>query len=437
MAQNITSPYIPRTWAIPFHETSKRWMVLIIHRRAGKTTAALNFLIRSAVTKKNTAYAYIAPTYKMAKSVAWNSLKEYSRFIPGIVYREVELSVAFPNGSRITLYGAENPDRLRGIGLSGVVFDEYGMQPSNIFTEVIRPTLLENEGYAIWIGTPKGKNEFFRLYEAHKDDPEWFTCHLTVDDTGVINSEEIENSKRAMSQEEYMQELYCSFESAIKGAIYAKELSRARSENRIGIFPHQRDKKVYTVCDIGVGQAMAVGFYQNIQGHIHMIDYWQGRENDSIHEAVLAIQRKGYNYADHFAPHDIKAREMSTGKTRLEYARELGITFTPIDIGRVDDGINAGKLMFDKIMIDEEKCAYWLDAISQYQVEWDEKRGMYKEFPHHDWTSHAADVHRYAAMVADRMRDDYYDPDQWDDYNGIYNNNWGNDGSDGIIRTFR
>ena len=388
-------------------------MLLVVHRRAGKTTAALNFLQRSALTKPNTNYAYIAPTYKMAKNVAWDVLKEYSRFMPGIVSKESELSVSYPNGSKITLYGAENPDRLRGMGLSGVVFDEYGMQPSNIFTEIIRPTLLENEGYAIWIGTPKGKNEFYRLYEKHKNDGDWFVRHLTVDDTGVIDKAEIENSLKTMSQEESSQELYCSFESPVKGAVYAEQISHARAQQRIGIIPFHRDQKVYTVWDIGVGPAMAIGFYQRVGGIMYMIDYWKGGESDGIDAAVQAVQRKLYVYGGHFAPHDINYREISTGKTRLDYARDLGIDFSIVPMQKVDDGIQAGKFMFDKLWIDEEKCSLWLDAISQYKRDWDDKREMFREVPYLDWTSHAADMHRYAAAVEDKMVDYQSYNDTW------------------------
>jgi hypothetical protein len=424
MIRKTLSLYHPRNWAIPFHETDKRWMVLVVHRRAGKTTSAINYLIFSAVKNPGTNYAYIAPTYKMAKSVAWNILKKYTRF-PGVIYKESELSVIFPGGSTITLYGAENPDRLRGIGLGGVVFDEYGMQPNNIFTEVIRPTLLDRRGYAIWIGTPKGRNEFYLLYETRKNDDEWFTCHLTVDDTGIIAKKEIEDSKKTMSQEEYMQELYCSFNSSAKGAVYALELARAISDNRISAISWQRDYKVYTVWDIGVGPAMAIGFYQRFNGMVRMIDFWQGTENDGIDQAVSAVKRKEYNYGTHFAPHDINTRETSTGKTRIDYARDLGLSFNIIDskIG-VDNGIQTGKFMFDRLMVDKEKCALWISAISEYKREWDEKGNMFKEIPSHNWTSHAADVHRYAAVVEGKMdneRDDYdnvipYNPPDYDPY---------------------
>ncbi len=424
MERKLISLYTPRKWAIPFHETDKRWMVLVVHRRAGKTTAAINYLIYSAIKKPGTNYAYIGPTYKMAKSAAWNILKRYTKF-PGVKCKESELSVEFPGGSRITLYSAENPDRLRGIGLSGVVFDEYGMQPSNIFTEVIRPTLIDNGGYGIWIGTPKGRNEFYLLYETRKNDSEWFTCHLTADDTGTISQKEIENSRRTMSHEEFMQELYCSFNASAKGAVYAAELAMLRDNSRIGTVPWRKDLKVYTVWDIGVGPAMAIGFYQRVGAMLHMIDYWQGTENDGIDQAVFAVKQKEYNYGKHFAPHDINTRETSTGKTRIDYAKDLGISFTVIDSKfGVEEGIQMGKFAFNMLMVDENKCVLWINAISEYKREWDDKRNMFREVPYHNWTSHAADVHRYASIIErkiDNNSDEYYDydddtPDEsWDD----------------------
>ena len=160
---NVKIPYRPREWANQFHDTDKRWIILVCHRRAGKTTASLNHLQRDALTIPNSRFAYVAPTYKMAKNVAWDMAKTYARVIPGHEFNEAELTVKYPNGSKLTLYGADNPDSLRGLGLWGVIFDEYGMQPSNIFTEVIRPALADHKGYGIWIGTPKGKNDFWLL----------------------------------------------------------------------------------------------------------------------------------------------------------------------------------------------------------------------------------------------------------------------------------
>ena len=166
MAEKII--YTPRQWTYDLHESPERWKVIIVHRRGGKTTACINHLIRDAMRVNGSRYAYIAPTYKQAKNVAWDLLKEFARQIEGVSFNESELRADFANGSRITLFGADNPDALRGLALWGVIFDEYSQQPSNIFTEVIRPALADNKGYGIWIGTPKGKNDFYRLYRRVK-----------------------------------------------------------------------------------------------------------------------------------------------------------------------------------------------------------------------------------------------------------------------------
>lgn len=400
---NVVIPYKPRPWALQFHNSDRRWIVLVLHRRAGKTTAALNHLQRSALQTPNSRYAYISPTYKQSKNIAWDLVKQFSKVIPGVQYNEQELTVKYPNGSKLTLYGADNPDSLRGIGLWGVVFDEYSQQPSNIFTEIIRPALADHSGYAIWIGTPKGKNEFYRLYEAGKKDKEWLSLLLTVDDTGIIPPEELESARKVMTADEFLQEWYCSFEASIKGAYYALELAQARQEGRIKLVPYDKALKVHTVWDLGVGQALSIGFYQCTGREVHKIDYWEGTNDEGIIEGIQVVKSKPYIYGKHFAPHDIRAKELSTGKTRFDIAKELGITFEVVPMIPVDDGITKGKLMFSRLWIDEVKCQLWLDAIAQYRRVWDEKRGMFLEKPYHDWTSHAADEYRMAAVIEDEM----------------------------------
>jgi len=409
----VKIPYHPRDWSLAFHNSKKRWIVLVIHRRAGKTTAAINHLQRDALTKAHTRYAYIAPTYKQAKAVAWDILKHYSRVVPGVEYNEAELTCKYPNGSKITLYGADNPDSLRGIGLWGVVFDEYSQQPANIFTEIIRPALADHSGYAIWIGTPKGKNEFYRLYAGLDEEgkqreklDEWLRVLLTVEDTTTIPAEELESNRATMTRDEFAQEWYCSFEAAIKGAIYGSELALARKDGRIGIVPYDRRLKVYTVTDLGKGPNMATGFYQASFGQVKMIDCWEGQGSDGIPSLITMLQRKPYAYGKHFVPHDIQTTDLITEESRLKTAETLGIRFDIVPKMSVEDGIHAGKLMFDRLWIDEGKCGAFLDSISQYKYEWDEKRGMFKDTPLHDWTSHHADQLRYAAVVEGEFTND-------------------------------
>jgi len=400
--KKIRLSYVPRKWAIPFHENNRRWMVLVVHRRAGKTTAAVNFMQVSALKKPGSHFAYIAPTYKMAKNTAWSILKQYAKDVPGVIFSESELMVKYPNNSKIVLYGADSPDSLRGMGLSGVVFDEYSQQPANVFTEIIRPALADHGGYAIWIGTPKGRNDFYRLFEKHRNDSEWLTMLLTTNDTNALSEEEVENAKKTMSEDEFQQEFMCSFDASIKGAYYAKELTLMRQEGRIKVVPYDPMLKVHTVWDLGIGDATAIGFYQKSHDELRKIDYLEFT-GISLAESIAAVQRKSYIYGKHFAPFDINVKELTSGKSRLEIAKGLGIKFEIVTNLSVEDGINAARMVMRRLWVNEEKCRQWLDAMVQYQKEWDENAGMFKDQPLHNWTSHAADEFRYAAIAEDLM----------------------------------
>jgi len=407
---DVIIPYQPRHWATRLHDTHKRWIVLVLHRRAGKTVAVLNHLQRDALRIPDSRFAYIAPFYKQAKNIAWDLLKHYAQPVPGVQFNESELSVKYPNGSKLTLYGADNPDSLRGIALWGVAFDEYSQQPSNIFTEIIRPSLADHQGYAIWIGTPKGKNELYRLYEHGKTDDGWLSLLLTAEDTRLIPESELADARKLMSEDEYTQEFLCSFEASVKGAYYAKEIAQARKENRIKLVPYDPALKVHLVSDLGVGQAFATGFYQKSGGETRMIDYWEGSNTDGIPQAIKVFREKPYVYGKWFLPHDAEAHSIDTGKTRVQTAKELwpNIDIEIVSRLSVDDGISKGRLMFPRLWINEQKCEKWLDYISQYRQEWDDEKGMFKEKPLHDFTSHAGDIHRYAAVIEDQMTNEIY-----------------------------
>jgi len=358
-------------------------------------------LIRDALRTPHSRFAYVAPTYKQAKNVAWDFLKYYSRPIPGIKINESELRIDYPNLSRITLFGADNPDALRGLGLWGVVFDEYSQQPSNIFTEIIRPALSDHHGYAIWIGTPKGKNDFYRLYDFSIKDDKWSGIFLTVDDTKLIATEELEDARKIMDEDEFNQEFYCSFEAAIKGAYYSKQIQKARDENRITSVPYETALKVDTWWDIGVGDSTAIWFVQTTGNDIRLIDYLES-SGEGLNYYIKKLQEKDYIYGNHYAPHDIEVREFSTGKSRIETAQRLGINFRVVPKLSIDDGINAVRNIFNKCYFDKDKCAIGLDYLAQYHREWDDKMGEFKARPCHDFTSHCADSFRYGAIVYQR-----------------------------------
>jgi len=408
--------YSPRPWAKIFHETKKKLIVLVLHRRAGKTVASLNHLVRECFRcqDRDQRYAYIAPTYKQAKTVAWDILKFYALQVPHTKFNEAELRCDFPNGSRITLFGADNPDSLRGIGLWGVVFDEYSQQPSNIYSEIILPALADHNGFCIWIGTPKGKNDFYRIYsfcgytednwkeldDKKEVEEHWLRMKLGESDTKLLNPDYLKRAKMNMTDDEYAQEFECSFESSLKGAYYADEISRMRSEKRFRNVPHETVLGVTTAWDLGVKDATAIGFFQHVGNEIRLIDYYES-EGKGLDHYIKVIKERPYIYDRHIAPHDIAVREFSTGKSRLEMAEELGINFEVAEKLSIQDGINAVRAIFSRLYIDEEKCGEFLDKLSQYTKEWDDKMGCFKDKPKHDFTSHSADMLRTYAVSSE------------------------------------
>ncbi len=426
----ITIPYKPRSWAKELHDSKKRWIIMVLHRRAGKTTAVLNHLQRDCIRTPKSQYAYIAPTFKQAKRIAWEIAKEISKQIPGVEYNESELMVRYPNGSKLFLTGSDNVDSLRGLSLWGAAGDEWAQQNPALFTQVISKCLADHLGYFIFLGTPKGKDHFHKTYKnAQKNPNDWLVIFRNIDDSLKLEQgETIQNLSKALeddlrlveqneiTKDEFNQEWYCSFEAAIKGAVYAEQIGEARKEKRIRTVPYDRALKVHTVWDLGVGAALGVGFYQHVGNEMRMIDYWEGQGNEGMSDGIKAVQNKKYIYGKHFAPHDIKAKEIATGKTRWDTAKKLGIEFEVIPRVSVSDGIDKGKLMWSKLFIDEEKCSDFLDAIASYKTGYDDKKQMFSEQPIHDWTSHAADVHRYAAVCEDLMTNESFKPFRQSEY---------------------
>jgi pterin-4a-carbinolamine dehydratase len=287
----------------------------------------------------------------------------------------------------------------------------------------VSKALADHLGYGIFAGTIKGKNQLYRTYEAAKHDPNWFALWQDVDHTlateegGTIVAirrsmeDDLDQiAKGLMLQSEYDQEWYLSPSAAIKGAYYGKLLEEAMKAKRVGLVPYDVALPVHDVWDLGKGPKMSVGMFQRFGKNVQMIDYHQGTESDGIPQVVSALKAKPYVWGKHFAPHDVRATDLGTGKTRLETAKALGWTFQIVPEIGVDNGISAGRLMFPRLWVDETKCQQFLDAIGQYRQEWDEKHGMFRDTPLHNWASHPADMYRYAAVVEDQMTTEKHVP---------------------------
>lgn len=398
--EEIEINYKPRKEVEAYHNRKERFAVLVAHRRFGKTVAAINDLIRTCFTvdKDNVRVAYIAPYLSQAKAVAWDYALEYTRDIPDIKINHSELRIDFSNGSRFRLYGADNYNAMRGLYYDAVVCDEHSDFPLSAWTTVIRPSLADRKGSATFISTPKGRNEFWELYEYAKSNDDWWSGMFKASQTNILDPEELKEAKLTMGEDRYEQEFECSFEAAIVGAYYAMEMKTALEENRITTVPYDPSVGVVTAWDLGIGDSTSIWFAQYVGQEIRVIDYYENSGVGLDHYAK-ELSSKNYHYMDHILPHDVQVKELGTGKSRLETLHNLGIQDVTIAPKlAIEDGIQAARSMLNRCWFDEEKCNRGIEALRQYRREFDEKNKSWRGRPLHDWTSHGADAWRYLAV---------------------------------------
>ena len=407
-SKEITIPYkfTPRDYQIPLISCIDRGYkraVCIFHRRAGKDKTLINLITKEAL-KRVGVYYYLFPTYKQGRKIIWQGIDKagmkFTDHIPEEIRKRTndqEMMIELKNGSIIQIIGTDDIDRIVGTNPVGCVFSEYSLQNPKAW-DLLRPILAENEGWAVFNYTPRGKNHGYELYEMAKNNPKWFVQILTVDDTKAISQEAIEEERLAgMDEDLIQQEFYCSFEAAIQGAYYAKQINKANEDGRITNVPYVENLPVYTVWDLGVGDSTAIWFVQLVNQEIRIIDYYEA-QGEGLPYYAKVLDEKGYKYGGHYAPHDIQVREMGSGLSRLETARSLGINFQVVKNISIDDGINAARTIFNRCWFDKEKTKQGVNCLVNYHKEYDEKRKEYKNIPYHDWSSHGADAFRYLAI---------------------------------------
>lgn len=397
----VVIPYLPREVWQAFHNSTKRWRVAVAHRRAGKTVALINECIKGALTcpLPSPRFSYIAPFLNQSKAIAWDYLKHYAGAIPGTSFNESELRADLPNGGRVRLFGADNPNALRGLYHDGAILDEFGDMDPSVWTEVIRPALSDRHGWAAFAGTPRGKNEFYNLRNRGlKRDPDWEAWVLKASETGLLSAADLADARDSMDASTYAREYECDFDASIEGAYFAKEMAKAEEDKRICRVPVDPIVKVDTWWDLGIDDATAIWFVQDVGRERHVIDYLEV-SGEGLPQIVKRLDAKDYRYGRHILPHDAAARELGTGVSRIETLEKLGVRNTDvIPQQEVADGINAARLMLSRCWFDAERCERGIEALKQYRREWDGKRQVWRERPLHDWASHAADAFRYGAL---------------------------------------
>jgi len=394
--------YCPRTVFEDFHDRKERWAVIVAHRRCGKTLGCILDLIYRAISegKEDGRYAYVAPYYSQAKNIAWDYLQRYSQPVLAKA-NQSELWVELVNGARIRLFGADNPDALRGLYLDGIVLDEYADMRPRIWGEIIRPLLSDRLGWAVFIGTPKGHNGFWELYSAAVNKDDWYVKTLRASVTGLIPDSELADAAKSMTQDQYLQEFECDFESAIVGAYYGKEMRLLTDQGRITKVEYDPMYKVNTAWDLGYTDSTSIWWYQVIHGEIRVLEH-HSSNGQSVPFYTGLIQSKDYDYGIHWLPHDARAKTLSSGGKSIIEQLSAKIPLESMKIVpnlSLQDGIQASRMALQRAWFDGDKCMEGIECLRQYQREYDEDKKVFRDRPRHDWTSHSADAFRYLSIA--------------------------------------
>ena len=403
--------YNPREPQKLIHQMVKdnRFTVVVAHRRMGKTVSAINQLIRSALLckKPKPRLAYIAPTYSQCKRIAWDYLLEYTRPL-GAIANIAELRVDFM-GRRISLYGADSPDSLRGIYLDGVVIDEIGDINPTIFSEVVRPALSDRLGWAMFIGTPKGNNHFKDLRDrADKALDGWKLLEFKASETNLLDPQELASARNEMGQDKFQQEFECSFNAAVEGSYYGQLINDLEAKNQITTIPREILSQTYCAWDLGMSDSTAIWVAQVVGKEIRLVDFYENH-SQGLDTYVQWLRDNGWSDAVQLLPHDVVVRELGTGKSRQEMLEQAGLEITVVKKLPVADGIQAVRRILPRCWFDKN-VKQGLDALRNYRRNYDEKRNVFFDSPLHDWCSHASDAFRYLAVGLDESDDNWGQP---------------------------
>ena len=420
-ARDYQKPFLHEVRAAIEGRSHKRYFYQIWHRRSGKDKVNIASVVPRRLMQDPCLVKYVYPTLVMGRENLWDGIGadgfRYREHIPSEMRKgipnETTMKIPIFNGSLFQIGGSDHPDSLRGGNPRLLVFSEWAEQDPYVW-DVVQPILRENKGIGIFNTTPKGDNHARALFEYAKNHEDWYVQTLTVDDTGIFTPQEMEKitndaiklfEASGRSVDEAMayinQEYYCSFEAPVLGSYYGAAVQKAEREDRITRVPYIVGLPVHTAWDLGIDDSMTIWFFQVVNQEFHFIDYYENSGEGLVHYALVLQERK-YVYGNHYGPHDVEVRELGTGKSRKEVAKNLGISFTVAPKMGLDEGINAVRTVFSRLWFDRDKCNRGINALKNYKKDWDIKNMVYRKGPMHNWASHGADSFRTFAVAYKR-----------------------------------
>jgi len=320
-----------------------------------------------------------------------------------------DMKIRFKNGSILKICGSDNYDSLVGTNFQAVIFSEYALQDPNAYA-YLRPIMVANGAWALFISTPRGKNHMYELFNIAQNNPEWYALKMSIEETGHIPVAAIlkEQAEGVISEDLIQQEYYCSFDLGVSGAYYTNYIDKMKLKGQIGNVAWESAYKVHCAFDLGIRDATAIIFFQICNNIIRVIDYYENTDQGLEHYAQI-MNEKGYNYGKHIGPHDLKVREFTSGGvTRFDKAAQLGIRFTVCPNIPIVDGIECVRSTFSKMWIDETKCADLIKALENYRKDLkksDTAKPIYADHPLHNWASNAADAMRYLCVALPKIKE--------------------------------
>lgn len=401
----------PRKAFRPFLERKERFSCLVAHRRSGKTYSSIQDLIIRALANKRQGnalprYAYIAPTRDQAKDIAWGYLKSFTAKLPGVEKNESDLKITMPQGQTIRLYSGENYERMRGVYFDGAVIDEPADIDPKAWGTVIRPCLSDYQGWANFIGTPKGKNAFYKRHIDARERDDYFHMVLKASESGILPQDELASIRRDITSNEYAQEYDCDFNIGRPGSIYASDIEQSRKAGRILSFPVDHSVPVYSLWDLGSPANTVVTYWQRVGFTYRLIDCDHHLQKDDgsfmkTGERVAHMMSKGFSFAGHLVPHDAKIVQYDAMNmvSRLREAGLVNVRAIPkAPHGAEEKRVQTMLDLFPSLFFNEENLSDaggLLEALENYHRRESKKDGWISNVIEHDWCSHFADSFGY------------------------------------------
>lgn len=391
-----------------------RRAIPVWHRRAGKDDVALHWTARAAHVRRGV-YWHMLPQANQARKAVWDAInphtgqKRIDDVFPQVLRsntRVQDMTIELKCGSLWQLVGSDNYNSLVGTPPVGIVFSEWALADPAAWA-YLSPILEENGGWAMFITTPRGKNHAYRMFKMAQQSPSWFSQVLSISDTDIITQERYEEIKRercaefgdvfgeALCEQEYL----CSFEAAVLGAYYSKEMATAERAGRICEVPHDPDLPVHTAWDIGVDDSTSIWLFQVLAGGLNVIGYYENSGLGADHYCDW-LETHDYTWGHDLLPHDVRVREWGVpgARTRFETLQRLKRRPRTVPMSPLSDGINAARRTLPSCRFDAKGCERGLDALRNYHTDYDEETRVLGKLPVHDWSSHGADAYRTLAM---------------------------------------